>query len=169
MAKSARNLPASEYFANAMGHRFCMAAPGDFVSTPKITEYVAMGAAGGCLPLLVLAGRPERTLPYTRWLDWCSIGYIVSDTRARHDMQSVLKKLEAVTSLEAAAKRAHLLAVRDAFVFRPGSHATGARPSAIDFLLGELCEASRTAKAGPNVTKLSDLPLAGGSYSRCML
>lgn len=63
MAAATRNLPAQEYFANAMGHRFCLAAPGDFVSTPKITEYVAMGAAGGCLPLMVLAGDPWKTLP----------------------------------------------------------------------------------------------------------
>ena len=36
-----------------------------------------MGAAGGCLPLLVVKGLPERTLPYTRWLDWCKIAYIM--------------------------------------------------------------------------------------------
>ena len=168
MAKSAVNLPPAKYFAHAMGHRFCMAAPGDFVSTPKITEYVAMGAAGGCLPLLVLAGHPERTLPYTRWLDWCSIGYIVADSVARRDMASVLRKLELVTAEEAAAKRAALLAVRDAFVFRPpGAPGVGAKPSAVDFLLGELCEASRIQRA--NRTKIVEQPLAGGPYSRCML
>ena len=165
MAKSAVNLPTHKYFAHAMGHRFCMAAPGDFVSTPKITEYVAMGAAGGCLPLLVLAGHPERTLPYTRWLDWCSIGFIVSDQTARRDMASVLSKLERVTAEEAAAKRAALLAVRDAFVFRPPKR--GAQPSAVDFLLGEMCVAARNQRA--NLTKLIDVPIAGGSYSRCML
>ena len=63
MARSAVNLPAGRYFKAAMGHRFCLAAPGDFVSTPKITEYVAMGAAGGCLPLLVLDGPAAGTLP----------------------------------------------------------------------------------------------------------
>lgn len=167
MAKSAVNLPAPQYFAHAMGHRFCLAAPGDFVSTPKITEYVAMGAAGGCLPLLVLAGHPERTLPYTRWLDWCSIGYLVSDQTARHNMVSVLRKLEQVTAEEAAAKRAALLAVRDAFVFRAPSREAGGRPSAVDFLLGELCEAARVQRA--NLTKLANQPLAGGPYSRCLL
>ena len=188
MAASAVNLPPAHYFAHAMGHRFCMAAPGDFVSTPKITEYVAMGAAGGCLPVMVLAGKPAHTLPYTRWLDWCSIAYIISDATARRGMASVLAKLDLVTAEEAAQKRAALLAVRDAFVFRrreppprgaaspaaggaaaAGSSrdfAPGYRPSAVDFLLGELCEAARSARRNET---LATQPLAGGSYTRCML
>ena len=89
-----------------------------------------MGAAGGCLPLLVLKGPPEKTLPYTRWLDWCSIAYIISDTTARSGMASVLQKLEKVTAQEAAAKRAALLAVRDAFVWRSPDADPLARPSA---------------------------------------
>ena len=118
--------------------------------------------------MLVLAGAPARTLPYTRWLDWCSIAFIVSDSNARRDMKSVLEKLEKVTAAEAAAKRAALLAVRDAFVFRPPESGPDARPSAADFLLGELCDAARFARAGPNQTLVSQ-PLAGGPYSRCML
>ena len=113
-----------------------MAAPGDFVSTPKITEYVAMGAAGGCLPLLIISGDAwrlgatlyhsnlaplppdptatrshsqrssvprspiptlaRRTLPYVRWIDWCSIAYIVSEGVAKTNMARVLKRLEQV-------------------------------------------------------------------------
>ena len=30
--------------------------------------------------MIVLRGRPEGTLPYTRWLDWCEIAVLV-----RHD------------------------------------------------------------------------------------
>ena len=33
MARSTVNLPSSRYFQHAMGHKFCVAAPGDFVST----------------------------------------------------------------------------------------------------------------------------------------
>ena len=39
-----------------MSHRFCLVAPGDFTSTHKITETIAIAAAGGCLPVLVLPG-----------------------------------------------------------------------------------------------------------------
>jgi len=166
MAKSAVNLPGAAYYANAMGHKFCVAAPGDFVSTPKITEYVAMGAAGGCLPLLVVKGLPERTLPYTRWLDWCKIAYIISDATAKTGMAGVLSKLEAVTAEEATAKRAALLAVRDAFVWRPPTEHPVAQPSAADYLIGELCDAARSAKLNRS---LVSSPLAGGPYSRCML
>ena len=172
MAKSARNLPSAQYFANAMGHKFCVAAPGDFVSTPKITEYVAMGAAGGCLPLLVIKGAPERTLPYTRWLDWCKLAYIVSDAKAKTDMAAVLAKLDAVSAQEAAAKRRALLAVRDAFVWRPpapvgpdgGPQQQPERPSAPDYLLGELCDAARSARA--NRTLSAD---SRPSFASCML
>ena len=83
MAAAARKLPQSEYFDMAMGHRFCLAAPGDFVSTPKITEFVALGAAGGCLPVLVLKGEPHNTLPYMRWLDWCEIAWVVNASRTK--------------------------------------------------------------------------------------
>ena len=72
MAASARSLPPREYVRLALRHRFCLAAPGDFVSTPKIAEFVLMGGLGGCLPVLVLRGEPAHMLPYTRWLDCCS-------------------------------------------------------------------------------------------------
>ena len=189
MARSAVNLPSTAYFQHAMGHKFCVAAPGDFVSTPKITEYVAMGAAGGCLPLLVVKGPPEKTLPYTRWLDWCSIAYIVSDVTARTQMASVLRKLEGVSATEAEAKRRALLEVcshshdgqfplrvtpsalhvpqvRDAFVWRAPAERPLESPSAVDFLLGDLCDAARSARVNGT---LASSPLAGGSYDRCML
>ena len=57
---------------------------GDFVSTPKITEFVALGAAGGCLPVLVLKGEPHNTLPYMRWLDWCEIAWVVNASRTKY-------------------------------------------------------------------------------------
>lgn len=87
-------------------------------------------------------------------------------------MKSVLRKLEAVTESEAVAKRAALLAVRDAFVYRreapPGKPTStgGAGVSAIDFLLGEMCDAARSQMSNRT---LVDAPLAGGSYARCML
>ena len=77
MALATRKLSQEAYFLETMGHRFCLNAPGDFVSTPKITEFVAVGAADGCLPVIVLRGPPAGTLPYTRWLDWCEIAVLV--------------------------------------------------------------------------------------------
>ena len=52
--RDARQLPFSTYLATARAHRFCLAAPGDFSSTPKITEFVAVGASGGCIPVIVV-------------------------------------------------------------------------------------------------------------------
>ena len=86
------------YLGRAMAHRFCLVAPGDFWSTKKIAETVAIGGAGGCIPIIVvpplltkrpspnrarlnasmdeslgLGQRLSRFLPYTSWLDWCAI------------------------------------------------------------------------------------------------
>ena len=44
----------TQYLAMAMRHRFCVVAAGDFAATHKITEAMALGAAGGCLPLFVV-------------------------------------------------------------------------------------------------------------------
>ena len=59
MERDTRTLAKPEYFRLALDHRFCLAAPGDFMSTPKITEFVAVAAAGGCLPVIVL---PDSTV-----------------------------------------------------------------------------------------------------------
>ena len=52
--RDARRLTFPAYLAAARSHRFCLAAPGDFSSTPKITEFIAVGASGGCIPVIVV-------------------------------------------------------------------------------------------------------------------
>lgn len=47
-------LGTDEYAAHAMGHRFCLAAPGDYLTTPKFSEFALAAARGGCIPVLVL-------------------------------------------------------------------------------------------------------------------
>jgi hypothetical protein len=43
-----------EYAQHLMSHRFCLAAPGDGLATPKATEFVMAAAAGGCVPIFVV-------------------------------------------------------------------------------------------------------------------
>ena len=123
--------PPGEYFLETMGHRFCLNAPGDFVSTPKITEFVAVGAVNGahfpldahlcvwnqklasplgvgCLPVIVLRGPPAGTLPYTRWVDWCEIAVLVSEGTARNSMHRVIDHLRSISAEQADAMRAKL-------------------------------------------------------------
>ena len=145
MARAAVKLTQPEYFREAARHRFCLAAPGDFVSTPKITEFVAVGAAGGCLPLLVLDGPPANTLPYTRWLDYCELGFLVNVSTAVRGMAAIVDRLRTVTAAEAAAKHAALARVRDAFVWRAPE--PGGRPSAPDHIFAEACDAARRHRA----------------------
>ena len=173
-----RRLSHAEYLSAAMRHRFCLIAPGDTPSTHKVAEAIALGAAGGCLPVLVLRGKSIRksaraTLPYTRWLNYCRIAFIVREADARSSPLRLLRWLGAVTDKAAMAKRQALLSVRNAFVFRGDSlqpveqdaatdaafprvgacgGAAGQRSSgrcvedAADFILGEACHAARGAR-----------------------
>ena len=169
MAAATRNLPAPKYFEAAMSHRFCLNAPGDFVSTPKITEFVALGAAGGCLPVMVVRGAPQAMLPYARWLDWCAIAVLVSEETARAGMGRVLARLRATTAADAAAMRARLRAARDAFVWRPPAADPVAQPSAADFVLGEACESARKFRAHEDKTGATSARPPAPDPRRCML
>ncbi len=80
-------------------------------------------------------------LPYTSWLDYCRIGYVVSEHVAKGNMARVLRSLERVSAHEAEAKHEQLKRVVSAFVFRTNSSAW--LPSAAEFILGEACSAAR--------------------------
>ena len=125
MHTSALRAPQSRdnYLLTAAAHRFCIVVPGDFPSTPKITETILLGGAGGCIPVFVIPrdgspGQLVRILPYTTWLDYCLIGFLVTENAARHRMGAVLDELARVSALQAAEKLARLRSVRHAFAFR---------------------------------------------------
>ena len=173
--KSVANHGQSEesYLSDAMKHRFCLIAPGDTWSTKKISEGVAIGAARGCIPVIItptlrrsnernLGHRLARYLPYTTWLDWCSIAYFVTEQTARSSMAAVLERLAAVSEAEAQAKHAALLRVRDAFVVRAGDPG----PTAPDYVLGEACEAARRSAA---LDRAVPTVVVGGEHARCHL
>ena len=177
MVRDTRRLTHSAYLESAMSHRFCLIAPGDFVSTHKISESIVIGGAGGCIPVIVLprvlkdgggqTGRSDRSLgpsvamhlPYSRWLDYCSIAYLVAESTALTDFASVLERLSRVTSEEAAAKHAALRVVREAFVFRFGS--TPEQPTAAEYILDEACALARRSS--------NPMPVAGGDHGKCTL
>mmetsp|Transcript_59626 Transcript_59626/g.129269 ORF Transcript_59626/g.129269 Transcript_59626/m.129269 type:complete len:178 (-) Transcript_59626:51-584(-) len=93
-------------------------APGDFVSSPKIVEFAVAGGLGGCIPVIVVSGEAANMLPYARWLDWCSIAYMVKEKTAVRHMDRVLAQLANVSAHAAEAKRRALEAVLGAFVFK---------------------------------------------------
>ena len=134
------------YLKQVMGHRFCLVAMGDKPGTPKITEMIAVGGAGGCIPVIVLPGAGPNSmqmsmLPYVRWLDYCTIAYLVPSAVAEINLKPILKRLSQVSKEEAERKREALRAVRDAFVMRKNSSVDA--PAAAEFLLGELCDLAR--------------------------
>lgn len=159
VARTNRALNRSAYLRAAMNHRYCVVAPGDYPSTPKITEFVAVGAAGGCLPVVVVPSPARdgarRQLPYaSTWLDYCDIAFLIPESAVGNssEMRVILDRLAAVSPAEAARKRRALRHVRDAFVTRPtatpdGAGARAARPTASDFLLHEACALARRRSA----------------------
>ena len=144
IVRDTRRMTRTEYLDNALRHRFCLVAPGDYVSTPKLPETINVGAAGGCLPVFVVDERDggRSMLPYARWLDYCSIGYVVSSAvvARRHALPAIVQQLLNVTRAEAAAKRRELRRHRAAF----------AMPSASAFILEELCHVARGGDSAPD-------------------
>jgi hypothetical protein len=133
------------------------------VSTHKITEAMALGGAGGCIPLFVAPGNSRDTmedatssmLPYTRWHDYCTTSYFISEYIAKLNFSAVLDRLERISETEAARKLAALRRVRDAYVFRHG--ATVQHPSAAHYILGEACAAARRQRTGAAEVRRTDL------------
>jgi hypothetical protein len=76
---AARSGGRKQFLATAAGHQFCLIAQGDPGNTAKVTETIALGGSGGCIPLYVLfdvqtrrAPIPSdfmRDLPHVRWLE----------------------------------------------------------------------------------------------------
>jgi hypothetical protein len=153
----------SEYLSKAMGHKYCLVAQGDFPGTPKIAEMLAVGGAGGCLPIFVLkppqqptrshgfhsglAAAVRASLPFSRWLDYCSVSFLVTEAAIRRNASGVLDELqarEAAAPHEIHAKRQQLRRLRRAFGFWEGSSPRA--PSATDFVFAELCAYARHLK-----------------------
>lgn len=154
MIRDTRRVPHGEYLSLAMSHRFCLIAPGDWVSTHKVTEAMALGGAGGCIPVFVAPGSSLKDvetavpgmLPYSRWHDYCRTSYFISEYDAKLNFTAALDRLSLISESEAAEKHAALRRVRDAFVFRQGG--TVKRPTASHFILGEACAAARRHRTG---------------------
>ena len=160
------SLPHAEYLRLAMSHRFCLVAPGDFVSTHKITEAIALGAAGGCIPLFVIPARVGAggMLPYTRWLDYCKLAYVISARTAASRMEAVVRTLLSISEREVDAKWAELRRARNAFVFRHNS--SDARPSAAEHILSEACRAARRFRESGAGKALHGLSVRSGGSPR---
>ena len=178
---SAAPMTRASYLAQAVTHRFCLVAMGDQDGTPKITETIAIGGAGGCLPVIVLprtaaTAQIGRVLPYAGWLDYCRVAWLVAAETAiaPGGMASVLRQLEGVTAAEAAERSRELGRVRDAFVWRQlnTSRSRTMQPSAADYVLSDVCERKRLYydDSALVVPRYAGLPkVAGGQHERCML
>ena len=108
---------------------------------------------------LALEHHVASMLPFSRWIDYCSIGYIISASTAGRHIAGILPLLRAVSPREFVSKRAAARRVRAAFFYRGAHHHRGHRvrgartagdptePSvteahvgAEDFVLGEICD-----------------------------
>jgi len=119
-----------------------------------------------------------RFLPYTRWLDYCDVSYLVREIDvAHHRIGPALRMLRAVTADQARAKLSALRRVRAAFVFRRDSSVDS--PSAAHFILNDACHAirrftsNRTSLGMVNRSSALGTDLVyevkGGDHERCVL
>jgi hypothetical protein len=142
MARDTRWISQREYFGHAMTHRFCFAVPGDYWSTTKLSDYIAVGGAGGCIPVIAVPSSARGSLPYADTLDYCAFAYLVSYSAIeKHQLGRVLARLRQVTAAEASAKFEALRHVRSHFIWRARS--PGGEPTAADHLLSAACDLAR--------------------------
>ena len=132
------------YLKMASQHRFCLVAQGDPGNTGKISETIAIGGAGGCIPVYILQNAKTRAkikksfyirdYPYIRWFDYCSISYFVPHYYAMTNMKKVLDWLQKRPLSEIRAKQAALEKARHMFVFRRDG-----KLDASDYIISEIC------------------------------
>lgn len=160
MARDTRWISQQEYFGHAMAHRFCFAVPGDYWSTTKLSDYIAVGGAGGCIPVIAVPSSVRGALPYADTLDYCAFAYLVSYAAIeKYRLRPVLARLRQVTAAEASAKFEALRRVRSHFIWRDRS--PGGGPTAADHLLSAACDLARahvnTTPATPAVEKARNI------------
>ena len=143
LAAVSHRLDRTEYLRQAMRHRFCIVAPGDYASTAKITEGILIAAAGGCLPLLVVdsSNFAAMPFPFADRVNYCSVAFIVHRAEAERRMPDVLRRLSAVDASERARRQRNAEQLLPAFVSRQGS-SLGA-PSAAEMAIADMCALAR--------------------------
>jgi hypothetical protein len=124
-----RSLSASDFFALEMAHQFCVVAPGDFPSTPKIGETLVASALGGCIPVII---KPQRiAIPYFDEYLKCAVRWDSLNASA------LLGHLAAVGAAERRRLRSCAAKLAPRFLYRP---VEGLPAEAGDALLDTLCK-----------------------------
>ena len=162
-ATDRKRLPYESWVQEAARHRFCVVARGDWPGTPKLADFVLLGAAGGCIPLVFVSFTKRPTLPFGRYFDWCKAAVLVSEkVITAHKVGALLHQLRNMSAAEANAKMLALDQIRDALYWRPSP----SRPSAADYVLAEACE---LAHQRGNRTRMAESRQLGLRYTRCMI
>ena len=147
MLRDTRRMSHADFLRESWRHRFCLVTPGDWdAASPKISESIAVGGAGGCIPVLIVPSlEPSQLaafLPYTRWLIYPSIAVLesVKSVVAPGGAQRLLQRLEAMPQAEIDQKHQSLARVARAFVIQ--SSRSGLQPNSVDavsYIASEMC------------------------------
>lgn len=118
--------------------------------------------------MIVLPGKAKHagSLPYSEWLDYCAIAFVVSAKTAKTNLAGVLARLRQVGAEEAAAKHGVLRQVSTAFTVVPGS--TIQAPAAPEFVLHAACERAR-ARRNSSAPSHAVGARMHGANARCVL
>lgn len=163
----------AQYLATASRHRFCLVAQGDPGNTAKIVETVALGGAGGCIPVFVLykadgtrAGprasrvgareqspsQPMGQSALAEWVfardypfvRWLDYCHIAYFISKRAALANMSRVLDWLERVTPAEAEAKLAALREVRpAFVFARNSSVASPSAAEFVLAEACEQAK--------------------------
>ena len=128
MAAGASYEPHEEYLQNLLRSRFCFAPRGDTASAKRLYEAIA----AGCIPIVV---SDKLRLPFESQVDWPAFSLRYKERDVADDPRRVLRDVQAMPTARIDAMRQRLLAVRHMFLW----HTDPNRPSAVDYVLHEMC------------------------------
>lgn len=176
MRLASRSLPRGAFLALAAAHKFFLVAPGDFTSTRKVAEAMALGGAAGTLPLFVVprgGWKPAlAALPYSSWLDYCSAALFVAEATIVRSMPRVLAALRRLSTQEHARRQRQLRRLWRHFVFRrrprdgTGAGLAQARGDASGSILAEACSAARAFTADRRRSSLNSSAASSPTAAR---
>ena len=128
--KNASYQPHEAYLRRMIQSTFCLAPRGDTASSRRVYEAIA----AGCIPVIIA---DDLNLPFEKRLKYTDFSVRFTEKFALRQPLAMLKQLREMPLSKVQAMQASLMKARPSFLW----HTDPSRPSAVDQILVELCEA----------------------------
>ena len=129
--RNASYQPHSQYLRRMLGSTFCLAPRGDTASSRRVYESIA----AGCIPVIIA---DDLALPFAKRLRYTDFAVRFTERFALTQPLEMVQRLRAMPAAKVRAMQDALLRARPNFLW----HTDPSRPSAVDQILVDLCEAA---------------------------